>query len=384
MGSFRSSQLVSALQHQLPEDAHIDVITTQPNRYHDYHIGDAPELEESPGLTIRRIKIPSHKSGLTDQAWSFVAYARQVLRLVRNSDYQFVYSTSSRLMTAALGSFIARKKNALLYLDIRDIFVDMVTNILPGWLVPLATCFFSPLERWTIRKATRINLVSEGFRGYFQSRYPLQNYSYYTNCIDSVFINENGANSSFHAEKSTTLLTVLYAGNIGEGQGLHGIIPALAKHLEKHVQFRVIGDGGRKRQLKEKLAELHCTNVELLPPVSRSHLLAEYQQADVLFVHVNTFQSLMKVIPSKLFEYAATDKPIWAGVHGYAETFIKNEISNVAIFQPCNVKDAVVAFHKLDHSLRSRRQEFIEKFSCKSVLRALATDIVACLPKTSG
>ena len=384
MGSFRSSQLISALQHQLPGDAHIEVITTQPNRYSGYHTAYAPELEESPGLTIRRVKVPSHKSGLIDQAWSFVAYALQVLRLVRNSDYQLVYSTSSRLMTAALGSFIARKKNALLYLDIRDIFVDIVTNILPGWQASLAARFFSPLERWTVRKATRINLVSEGFRGYFLSRYPLQNYSYHTNCIDPVFINENSTNSSYHADKSTTPLTVLYAGNIGEGQGLHHIIPALAKRLEKHIQFRVIGDGGRKRQLKEKLAELHCSNVELLPPVSRSHLLVEYQKADVLFVHLNTYQSLKKVIPSKIFEYAATDKPIWVGAHGYAETFIKNQISNVAIFQPCNVKDAVVAFNLLDHSLRSRRQEFIEKFSCKSVLRALAADIVACLPKTSS
>ncbi len=382
VGSFRSAQLIRALQQQLPEGAHIEVITTQPNRYSSYHISEVPELEEFPGLTIRRIKIPAHKSGLIDQTWSFVAYARQVLRLVWNSDYQLVYGTSSRLMTAALASCIARKKKAVLYLDIRDIFVDGITSVLPKRIVPLAAYFFSLVERWTIRKATKVNLVSEGFREYFLSRYPFQNYSYYTNCIDPVFINEHSAESSCKADKPTTILTVLYAGNIGEGQGLHNIVPALAKRLEKRIQFRLFGDGGRKSQLEEKLAELNCSNVELLPPVSRNHLLAEYQKADVLFIHSNAFDAFKKIIPSKIFEYAATDKPIWAGVHGYAETFIKKEISNVVVFKPCNVKDAVVVFDQLNHSLRSRRREFIEKFSCKSVLKALAGDIIACLPKS--
>ena len=114
-GSFRATQLIGALLDQLPDGSRIEVITTQPNRYRSYH-SDAPELEQLPNLTIHRIKVQAHKSGMVGQMWAFTAYARQVLKLVRNSDYQLVCGTSSRLMTAVLSAYVARKKNAPLCL----------------------------------------------------------------------------------------------------------------------------------------------------------------------------------------------------------------------------------------------------------------------------
>ncbi len=109
-------------------------------------------------------------------------------------------------------------------------------------------------------------------------------------------------------------LTVLYAGNIGEGQGLHLIIPPLAKILEDKIIFKVIGDGGRKKHLKNELKRLNCKNVELYDPIPRENLIEAYQAADILFLHLNDYQAFTKVLPSKLFEYAASYKPIWAGL----------------------------------------------------------------------
>jgi glycosyltransferase involved in cell wall biosynthesis len=374
-GSFRATRLISALLEQLPDGAHIEVITTQPNRYSSYH-NDAPEFEELPKLTIRRIKVPAHKSGMIDQMWAFAAYARQVLKLVRNSDYQLVFGTSSRLMTAALSAYVARKKNAPLYLDIRDNFVYIIKDLLPKQAAPVTISFFSLVERWTIKRANRINLISRGFKGYFQARFPGQKYSYFSNCIDPEFIESDKDDDDNTAARQAFPLTALYAGNIGEGQGLHKIVPELAKHLEGRIVFRLIGDGGRKAQLEQRLAELDCKNVELLAPVKRSKLVAEYQKADILFVHLNDYDALSKVLPSKLFEYAATGKPVWVGVSGYPATFIEKEISNAAVFQPCNVDEAIDALAKLKVS-RVKRTGFIEKFSCKSIMKRMAADIIA-------
>lgn len=44
---------------QLPDDAHIDVISTQPNRYSSYQI-DAPEFDGFNKLTIHRDKFFEH------------------------------------------------------------------------------------------------------------------------------------------------------------------------------------------------------------------------------------------------------------------------------------------------------------------------------------
>ena len=61
--------------------------------------------------------------------------------------------------------------------------------------------------------------------------------------------------------------------------------------------------------------------MQIIDPVSRSDLFDEYKNADVLFLHLNDYAAFRKVLPSKIFEYAATGKPILAGVAGYMQNF---------------------------------------------------------------
>ncbi len=235
------------------------------------------------------------------------------------------------------------------------------------------------LERWTVTQASKVNLVSAGFKDYFQAGYPGQQLSYFTNGIDQEFIALGDRDRPTVPQGKP--LTVLYAGNMGEGQGLHEIVPSLAKRLEGRVQFRIIGDGGRKPQFEQKLAEVGCVNVALLPPVKRDQLLIEYMQADILFLHLNDYDAFRKVLPSKLFEYAATGKPIWAGVSGYSASFIQSEIDNSAVFYPCNVMDAERSLGNLSIETLAR-PEFIQKFSRVNIMRSMATDILSVAGST--
>ncbi len=378
-GSFRTAALVRALLKQLPEDAHIELITTLPNRYSSFS-SEAPALEELSRLTVRRIKLPAHKSGMVDQSKAFFCYARQVLKFVRYNEYQLVYGTSSRLMTAALSAFVARRKRVPLYLDIRDIFVDTINDVLPKKTVLLAKPLFSLVERWTITRANHVNLVSQGFANYFQTRYPQQDYSFFTNGIDSEFIDAKVCNNDIPSKDQPQ--TVLYAGNMGEGQGLHAIVPDLAKRFEGRLSFRLVGDGGRKLQLEQRLIELGCTNVDLLPPVNRAQLIKEYQHADILFLHLNDYAAFLKVLPSKLFEYAAMGKPIWAGVAGYAAEFVNSEINNAVVFQPCNVDNAIEVFDTMLLTAQPR-VDFVEKFSRDNIMLQMADSIIKCLDRKS-
>lgn len=373
-GSFRTTALLSALLADLPAHAHIELITTLPNRYSSFS-SEAPELEEHPRLTIRRIALPSHKSGMLDQAKAFIVYANHVRRLTRDARYDLIYATSSRLMTASLGAFISRRHNTLLYLDIRDIFVDTIKDVLPRKKTWLLKPVFSLLEGMTIRTAKKVNLVSAGFLPYFKVSYPNQAYSTFTNGIDDEFLK---AQPGEERPNPARVWKVVYAGNMGEGQGLHNIIPKLAKHFEGKLSFHLIGDGGRLGPLKESLRAEGCTNVELLNPVKRNELIEVYQSADVLFLHLNDYDAFRKVLPSKVFEYAALGKPIWAGVSGYAAEFISENIENAAVFAPCNVEAAANAFDKLKMST-SPRSAFVEKFSRVNIMRSMSKDILSLI-----
>lgn len=349
-----------------------------PNRYSSFGV-DVPSVTQRGRVRVRRIVLPAHQSGMLDQSRAFVAFAVGALRLVRREDYAIVYATSSRLMTAVLGGWIAWRKGAQLYLDLRDIFVDTIKDVLSPRVAFFLAPLFARLESWTVRRAARVNLVSPGFADYFFRRYPTKKVMFFTNGIDDEFVQVTSTPAMPPVRtkaRPDRVLNVVYAGNIGEGQGLHEVIPELARRLKGRARFRLIGDGGRRRELEARIAEAGLGNVELLAPMDRKSLLLEYEAADVLFIHLNDYDAFRKVLPSKIFEYAATGKPIWAGVAGYAAAFLRDHVDNVALFDPCDADTAVREFGILDMSWHDRA-EFIARFSRRAISMALAKDVLS-------
>ncbi len=373
-GSFRARALVRALLPKLPPDVHIELITTMPNRYSGFS-PETPSLERLERLTIHRVQLAPHANGFLDQALAYGTYARRVLQLTRDQDYALVMATSGRLMTATLGSSIARRKSIPYYTDVRDIFVDTISDLFPKYLsIPLRPAL-SLVEGYAFRGATKINLISKGFDGYFKKRFPQKPYSYFTNGIDPEFLVPTLHQPPAHRSRE---FTILYAGNLGEGQGLHHVIPPLAHALEGRARIRIIGSGGRKAQLESALQAQDCQNVEVLPPTERARLMGEYMNADVLFLHLNHHAAFEKVLPSKIFEYAATGKPILAGVSGYAAEFIRDEITNSELFLPCDARGALAALDRLSME-PTCREAFIAKFTREHIMDEMATDILALM-----
>ena len=377
-GSFRNSSLFDALLEQIGENDFVHVITTVPNRYGSYSVeGQKEEIGEN--YKIDRLTVPLHASGMMEQAKAFVSYYKGVMALIKKEKFDLVYASSSRLFTAFLGKRCASKKKCPLYLDIRDIFVDTMKDVFKvRKLIQIpAVWVLGLIERYTFKNAKHINLISGGFRGYFE-RYKNPTYSEFPNGIDEVFI-EAGQEPSIDKGKP---YYITYAGNIGSGQGLEKIIPEAAKQLGLDYRFRIIGDGGTRKLLEEKLAKLNVDNVELLNPMARVELIQYYKESTFLFFHLNDLEAFKKVMPSKMFEYGAFDKPIIAGVGGYAAQFVEKNIPNHILFKPTDVDDFVSQMRH--YKLRfERREGFIKDYSRKSIDRELAASIVSVLSNQS-
>ena len=372
-GSFRTNALIKALKNYRSQGLEVDLLTTQPNRYSE--LATAVEADEDHGwLRIKRIDLPAHQSGMKDQAKAFISYAKGVRALTKDGDWDMVFATSSRLMTAALGAYVSRRLRVPLYLDIRDIFTDTMRDVLKGSVLRQVLPIFRWLERRTFKTATRINVVSAGFLNHIRQIVPEQTCSVFTNGIDSDFLTTNFRKDTI----GDNLPLILYAGNIGEGQGMHQIIPDAAVALEGQARLRIIGDGGRLGQLKSALASADITNVDLRPPVPRSALLNEYRAADILFLHLNDHPAFLKVLPSKIFEYAATGKPIVAGVSGYAAAFLRKEVPDAQIFDPCDVQGMVRAVTQVLTRVNPvDRYAFCATFDRTTIMDNMAADILS-------
>ncbi len=368
-GSFRATAFVNELKKQINSQDKVEIITAMPNRYGSYN-QKAEEFEKlEQNIDIERINLGTHKSGFLDQSKLFLRFAKEVFKLVKQrKKYDIVYATSSRLMTAFLGSLIANKQKAKLYLDIRDIFVDTLESVFANSKLRYVIPVFKLIEKYTINSASHINLVSQGFEKYLKNINSKTSYSFYTNGIDDIFLDYDFTKIEENKKK-----IISYAGNIGEGQGLEKIIPDMAKKLDSSFEIHIIGDGGRKKALIENLKDIE--NVKLFKPVNRAKLLEIYKNSDILFLHLNDYEAFKKVLPSKLFEYAIANKFIVAGVAGYAKEFIEKNISNSIVFEPCNVNDFYEQFKKVEKFNDINRVSFIEKFKRENIMNKMAKEV---------
>jgi glycosyltransferase involved in cell wall biosynthesis len=312
---------------------------------------------------------------MLDQVLSFKKFYSEVIKSNKNKTVDLVFASSSRLFTAYLGYSIAKKSNAPLYLDIRDIFVDTMSDVFKSKILKLGILpILKLIENRTFNYAKHINLISGGFKSYF-SKYSNKEYTFYTNGIDEEFL--EAIPVIVKKDKIGSKKSIVYAGNIGEGQGLHKVIPQAAKELGSAFEFIVIGDGGTKKLLLDEIENLSISNVVLEKPVNRKDLQGIYNNADYLFIHLNDYPAFRKVLPSKIFELATFGKPIIAGVSGFAAEFIKNEVSDSFVFEPCNAKQ-LVEFLKSDMAWNTiERKEFKLKYRRNNINNLMAVSILS-------
>jgi len=371
-GSFRNTSLVKELAKQVDGEAEVVLLTTKPNRYSTFKT-EAKSTELIGNLKIHRIELSAHKSGFLDQIKSFRKYFSEVKKITKTDKFDLVIASSSRLFTAYLGFIIAKRDASSLYLDIRDIFVDTLKDVLKNPIIRLGTLIVTRfVEKRTFSNANHINLISEGFNEYFK-KYNSPKYSNFTNGIDNAFLKVD-ANPKINSDN----YTITYAGNIGEGQGLHIIIPKAAKLLGDKYTFQIIGDGGAKQKLLAAIEREGVKNVKISNPVKRKELIEIYSKSHFLFMHLNDFDAFKKVLPSKVFELGSYPQPLVAGVSGYANSFIKENLSNYILFEPGDVESFVNQITNYKYYL-SNRVDFKFKYKRENINKALASSMLSYL-----
>ena len=369
-GSFRIKELVTAFQnHNI--DLRIDVITTQPNRYYEMR-HDYKNIENFKNLKIHRVEVPKHKNTMFSQIFTFAHFAFKVLKYTKEKKWDYIFCTSSRLMTAYLGALISNRNKTPLFIDIRDIFSDTIRSYYRNLFIKLLLPIIFYIEKYTLKTAIKVYLVSPAFLNYFKKNHYLFKYKVVTNGIDEEFLRYNFKNN----KKKNSKKIILYAGNIGDGQGLEKVIPYIAENLNDNYIFWIVGSGGKVLFLKKKVNELNLKNVKFFSPMSRSDLMKIYKKVDILFLHLNNYSSNKKVLPSKIFEYGAIGKPIIAGVLGESFKFMKKEIPSSFLFKPYDYTGILKKINANEIISINSNQEFEKKFDRKKIMKEFVYDLL--------
>jgi colanic acid biosynthesis glycosyl transferase WcaI len=170
------------------------------------------------------------------------------------------------------------------------------------------------LERWSYRKATYINAVTEGIRDSLlcKKSVPPEKILFLPNGVDTILYRPRPSDAALKTKLGLDgKRIILWAGTLGHAHGLDHVLHA-AKLLENcpEVHFLFVGDGSARPSLERLQRQLELRNVTFHDPVALEELppyfsIAESGLASLLGIPLHDGAR-----PSKVFPILASGKPL--------------------------------------------------------------------------
>jgi glycosyltransferase involved in cell wall biosynthesis len=150
---------------------------------------------------------------------------------------------------------------------------------------------------------------------------------------------------------------ICYIGTMGNAHGLETLIAA-AEELQTvlpNAMFLLIGEGAERERIEELAVARGLANVQFLGQQPRERIPAYVSAADVCLVMLKKTELFKTVIPTKLLEYMACERPVIVAVDGQARQIVEEARAGVFV-EPENSQDLVQTILGLAEDPAKRRQ----------------------------
>jgi colanic acid biosynthesis glycosyl transferase WcaI len=138
-----------------------------------------------------------------------------------------------------------------------------------------------------------------------------------------------------------------YIGTIGMAHGLGTILDAAERmKADPGIAFLLVGDGAERSALERQASERGLRNVVFAGSVSKDQVVDYWRLADAALVLLRDRPVFRHVLPSKMFEAMATERPIVLGVLGESAELLQKAGAGVVI-QPESAEELEQALRRL-------------------------------------
>jgi colanic acid biosynthesis glycosyl transferase WcaI len=274
---------------------------------------------------------------------------------------EVVIATSPQLLCALAGWWIAFWKRVPFVFEVRDLWPESLAAVGAGSEGSLMHRTLGAIAGFLYRRADRIVVVSPAFKDHL-IRYwnvPAARISTVENGVETdVFRPDPSA-----AEEVRTQLNlkdrflICYIGTIGNAHGLETLIAAAEKVRTTFPQatFLVIGEGAEKDRIVNLAVARGLTNVQFLGQQPREKIPAYVSAADLCLVMLKKTELFKTVIPTKLLEYMACERPVIVAVDGQARQIVEEAQAGVFV-EPEDVESLVETIVSLANDPERRRK----------------------------
>lgn len=298
----------------------VSVLTAMPN----YPDGIVPPkyrgkfyyYEEMDGVKVYRSWVlPASNSQPKKRMIGFIAFLFSSLfnSFRIKGDFDVIIASSPPITTPLIGWILSKIRRCKFVLEIRDLQPESSEDF--GNLNrSLFTKLLKKYMHYMYRKADFIVSVTDGITGFLKNLgLPDSKLMTVKSGVSSEFINadSNGIRQKFGWEEK---YLIMYAGTLGWAHSLETFIET-ARQLHSHsdIYFTFIGDGQKKEVLKGMVRDYGLKNVEFVGVQPLETIPYFLQAGDVLVHSMKDVPVTKGSLPSKLFEYMASGKPILYG-----------------------------------------------------------------------
>lgn len=296
-----------------------------------------------------------------------------------------IVATSPQFFTAVSGRWLSFFKRTPWIMEVRDLWPETIAAV--GAMN--RGRIYRALERLELRlykSASKLIVVTDTFKKKISAR---------GIALEKISVHKNGVilDKFKPRPKDEELLRLLpelegkfvfaYIGTHGMTHGLDFVLKAI-KQLEytnPDYHFLFIGEGAEKQNLLELSDELELSNITFHPLVSKDVVSRYLSLMDVSLVNLKKSDTFKTVIPSKIFEAAALQKPILLGLEGETKEIIQSYNAGLC-FEPENESEFIAQCKTiLDNQRYQEFQKGCEKlardFDRKQIARQMLDTIIS-------
>jgi glycosyltransferase involved in cell wall biosynthesis len=204
------------------------------------------------------------------------------------------------------------------------------------------------LEKWMYLAARQIVTVGEGYKTHVLGRMNgrhADRIRVITNGVDLSKFRPCGPSEDFLTRWGLRDKFVCsYVGTIGMAHGLDVVLRAaqiLKQKGRSDIVFCLVGEGARKARLQTLAQHLGIEPwIRFTGMLPNSDMPSVIASSDVLLVHLRACELFQTVIPSKIFETMAMERPIIMGVAGEAYEIVNRAHAGIPM-KPDSESDLV-------------------------------------------
>jgi len=255
-----------------------------------------------------------------------------------------VIATSPQLLVALAGWWLAWWKRVPFVFEVRDLWPESLAAVGAGAEGTLVHRVLYRIVGFLYQRADRIVVVTPAFKDHLVQHWhiPAAKISIVENGVETDLFRPDPAAREIRKQftipegkapegkalepTEEDAFLICYIGTMGMAHGLETLIDAAHVLQTKlpNALFLLIGEGAEKQRIKELASARRLANVKFLDQQPRERIPAFVSASDLGLVLLKKTDLFKTVIPTKLLEYMACERPVIVAVDGQARQLVED------------------------------------------------------------